>query len=75
MRRCRCLTFCLLGVLYYWCNYWRTFLLYFCLIPLLLVFVVTLLFLVEGPNFLYAQNRIPQCLDSLRFIASVNGQL
>lgn len=42
----RCLTFSLLGVLYYEYNYWFDYLLYISIIPMSITFVVSTLFLV-----------------------------
>lgn len=43
----------LIGVLYYVYNHWDSFLILFVLIPTIGVFLVSLFFLVEGPNYLY----------------------
>ncbi len=71
----RCLSFSMLGLLYYVYNYWYDYLLYICIIPMVITFFLTLFLLVEGPYFLYRNNRIEECLASLKFIATVNGTL
>ena len=43
----------LIGVLYYIYNHWANFLILFVLIPTIGVFIISLFFLVEGPNYLY----------------------
>ena len=40
---------------------------------MVLVCVVSALYLVEGPNYLYRKHKIEQCRRSLRFIARING--
>jgi hypothetical protein len=42
----RCITFSLLGVLYYYYNYWRDFLLYISLVPMLITLALSWSFLV-----------------------------
>lgn len=71
----RCITFSLLGVLYYYYNYWRDFLLYISLLPMIATLIFSGLFLVEGPGYLYRKKEIDRCLESLKFIARVNGTL
>jgi hypothetical protein len=43
---CRCITFSLLGILYYYYNYWRDFLLYISLVPMLITLALSWSFLV-----------------------------
>lgn len=54
----RTITFSMLGVLYYWYNAWRDYLLYIAIIPMAATLVVSLFFLVEGPSYLYRKHRI-----------------
>lgn len=37
--------------------------------------VFSMIFMVEGPNYLYNKKQIDRCLDSLRFIAKMNGTM
>ena len=52
----------MIGVLYFYYNQWSDYLLYFNLIPMVITFIVSFFFLIEGPNFLYVQRREKDCL-------------
>jgi hypothetical protein len=52
----------LIGILYYFYNLWYNFLIIIVLIPMIGVFMISLCFLVEGPNFLYGEKREKECL-------------
>lgn len=57
IRLFRAITMILIGVLYYVYNHWANFLILFVLIPTIGVFIISLFFLVEGPNYLYGAER------------------
>lgn len=42
---------------------------------MVITLVVALIFMVEGPNYLYNKKQIDRCLDSLKFIAKMNGTM
>jgi hypothetical protein len=70
-----CITYSLIGVLYYYYNYWYDYLLYVSIIPMVTVFIWSFFYLVEGPNYLYRKHKIEECKQSLKIIARVNGTL
>lgn len=37
--------------------------------------VLTILFMAEGPNYLYGKKKIDRCLASLKYIAKINGTM
>ena len=49
----RALTYSLIGILYYVWNYWFNYLLYVSIIPMIITWVISYFYLVEGPNYLY----------------------
>ena len=49
----RALTYSLIGVLYYVWNYWFDYLLFVSIIPMIITWIISYFFLVEGPNYLY----------------------
>jgi hypothetical protein len=57
----RCITFVMIGVLYYVYNDWFGFLLYVSFIPMALTTIVSVFFIVEGPNYLYRKRMIDRC--------------
>ncbi len=64
-----------MGVLYYWYNHWFDYLVYISLCPMGITLVLCIIFMVEGPNYLYNKKQIDRCLDSMRFIAKMNGTM
>ena len=70
----RAITYSLLGVLYYTWNYWLDFLIYISIIPMIAIWLFSLAFLVEGPNFLFRKGRFAECQESIAFIAKINGK-
>lgn len=75
MRGRRSITTVLIGVLYYTYNQWYNFLVNVLIIPMIGVTIIGSFYIVEGPNFLYAQKREKECLESLRTIAIYNNKL
>lgn len=46
----------MLGIFYYYYNAWRDYLLYIAIIPMAVTLVLTMIFLVEGPSYLYRKH-------------------